>query len=121
MIQLHHTTTLLGAGLALAILILVRRDHLHLSHGAFWIIAAAGAALLGLWPNAIDWLAARFGIAYAPTLLLLVAVMVLLIRSLLGDIAQTRLERQLRRLNQRIALLEAQQEQAAEDPLNEGR
>lgn len=36
MATLQITTTLLGLGLAVVILLLVRRDHLYLLHGLFW-------------------------------------------------------------------------------------
>ncbi|WP_041645746.1 DUF2304 domain-containing protein [Aromatoleum aromaticum] len=111
MTTLNLTTTLLGIGLASVILILVRRDHLHLRHGAFWLTIAAIAALLGTWPALIDRLAVVVGISYPPALLLLVAVIVLLIKALLSDIEKTRIERQIRRLNQRLALYEAEREQ----------
>lgn len=102
------TTTLLGISLASAILVLVRRDHLHLRHGMFWIAVAALAALLGAWPALIDRLAAVAGISYPPALLLLVAVIVLFVKTLQSDIEVTRNERQLRRLNQRLAMYESE-------------
>jgi hypothetical protein len=108
MASLQLTTTLLGAGLALVILVLVRRDHLHLSHGVFWIVVAVLAALLGMWPALLDRVAAIAGIAYPPTFLLLGAIMVLLVKSLLSDILSTRTERQIRRLNQRLAMFESE-------------
>jgi hypothetical protein len=49
------------------------------------------------------------GISYPPAALLLGAVVVLFFKVLIADITHTRLERQVRRLNQRIALLEAMQ------------
>ena len=107
MLSLPLTTTLLGFGLAAVILFLVRRDHLHLSHGVFWIGVAFTAAVLGMWPSAIDRIAVAVGVAYSPTLLLLIAVMVLLLKSLYNDMLVTRFERQIRRLNQRLALFEA--------------
>lgn len=112
MASLQLTTTLLGAGLAVLILVLVRRDHLHLSHGVFWLVTAALAALLGLWPALLDRVAAIAGIGYPPTFLLLGAVIILLVKSLYADIANTRIERQVRRLNQRLAILEADQDAA---------
>jgi hypothetical protein len=42
-------------------------------------------------------------------LLLLVAIVVLVVKALLGDIAMTKVRRDVRRLNQRIALMEAEQ------------
>lgn len=110
MMSLNFTTILLGVGLAIAILALVRRDHLHLSHGVFWISVAGVAAVLGAWPALVDRIAAAVGISYPPALLLLTAVIVLLIKTLLADIQQTRASRQIRRLNQRLAIYEAERE-----------
>ena len=108
MANLQITTSLLGLGLAVLILHLLRRDHIYILHGLFWIIIAALAALLGLWPDLIDRAAGWVGISYPPAALLLGAVVVLFVKSLYADITHTQLERQLRRLNQRIALLDAQ-------------
>lgn len=108
MANLQITTSLLGLGLAIVIMYLLRRDHIYILHGLFWIVVAALAALLGLWPGLIDRIAGWVGISYPPAALLLAAVLVLLVKSLYTDITQTRLERQLRRLNQRIALLDVQ-------------
>jgi hypothetical protein len=108
MMSLKFTTFLMGAALAAVILILVRRDRLHLSHGVSWIAVAVTAALLGAWPTLIDRVATIVGISYPPALLLLAGLIVLLIKSLLADIANTRLERQVRRLNQRLAMVEAE-------------
>jgi hypothetical protein len=103
---LQITTSLIGLGLAALILVLLRRDHLYIHHGLFWIVVAALGALLGLWPGLIDRVAQLVGISYAPAALLLGAVVVLFIKALYADMMQTRLERQLRRLNQRVAMLE---------------
>lgn len=107
MMTLALTTTILGAGLAAAILYLLRQDRLQLRHGVFWLAMAGSAALLAIWPASIDALARVAGISYPPTLLLLGAVIVLLLKGLLSDIEHTRLQRDVRRLNQRIAMLEA--------------
>lgn len=106
MASLQFTTTLLGIGLSAVILFLLRRDHLHPVYALFWLAAAAVAAVLGLWPGSIDTMARLAGISYSPALLLLVAVIVLLVKSLHGDIVNTRMERQVRRLNQRVAIFE---------------
>ncbi|TWO72114.1 DUF2304 domain-containing protein [Caenimonas sedimenti] len=113
MASLQLTTTLLGVGLSAAIVVLLRRDHLHPLYGVFWLSVAGVAALLGLWPGSIDFIARTAGIAYSPALLLLLAVIVLLIKSLHGDIVNTRIERQVRRLNQRVALFELEHNRAA--------
>lgn len=95
-------------GLAVVILYLVRRDHLYLLHGLFWVVVAAVAALLGAWPGLVDAMAKVVGISYSPALLLLLAIMVLFVKVLHADIVNTRMERDVRRLNQRLALLEVE-------------
>lgn len=112
--SLQLTTALLGVGLATLILHLIRRDHLYVMHGLFWVLVAAAAALLGAWPGLIDRLALLLGIAYPPALLLLLATMVLLVKSLHSDMMNTRIERDVRRLNQRLALLEANLDKPAD-------
>lgn len=112
MTPLNLTTALLGASLAIIILVLVRRGHMQLSRGGFWISVAVVALVLGFQPQLIDLAARATGISYAPSLLLLIGVILLLIKALQADLAGTRLERQVRRLNQRLAMYEAECEQA---------
>jgi hypothetical protein len=103
----HLTVIVLGLVLASGILYLVRRDHLYIRQGLFWILIASASLLFGLWPYLIDSLGTALGIAYPPTLLFLVAIVILIFKALFGDIELTRVRRDVRRLNQRIALLEA--------------
>ena len=107
MASLQATTALMGISLAVLILYLIRRDHLYLMHGLFWVAVAGAAAVLGAWPGLIDRLANWTGFSYPPALLLLLACMVLLVKTLHTDMVNTRIERDVRRLNQRLALLEA--------------
>lgn len=109
MLNLQITTSLLGLGLAVLIVHLLRRDHIYILHALFWIAIAGLAALLGLWPGLIDRVAGWIGISYPPAALLLGAVVVLFVKSLYADITHTQLERQVRRLNQRIALMDVQE------------
>ncbi|ABM31545.1 DUF2304 domain-containing protein [Paracidovorax citrulli] len=111
MASLQATTALMGIGLAVLILYLIRRDHLYLMHGLFWVAVAFAAAVLGAWPGLIDRLARLLGISYPPALLLLLANIVLVIKALHSDMVNTRIERDVRRLNQRLALLEADAEE----------
>ena len=113
----HLTVLVIGIGLAISILYLVRRDHLYIRQGVFWILIAAGSLFLGSWPQLIDRVGDLLGVAYPPTLLFLAAIVVLVIRALFGDIAITKLRRDLRRLNQRIALLETEQPARTQDAI----
>ena len=103
----YHTVLVAGFALAGAILYLVRRDHLYIRQGLFWIAAAVVSLGFAIWPSAIDSLGSVLGIAYPPTLLFLAAILVLVVKALFADISVTQLRRDLRRLNQRIAMLEA--------------
>lgn len=104
--QYYLTVLVIAFGLAVTILYLVRRDHIYIRQGFFWILVAAITMLFGIYPETIDVLGGLLGVAYPPTLLFLAAIVVLLMKALLGDIALTKVRRDLRRLNQRIALLE---------------
>jgi hypothetical protein len=104
----YYTVLVTGIALAGGILFLVRRDHLYIRQGLFWIAAALVSLGFAIWPSAIDAIGSHLGIAYPPTLLFLTAILVLVVKVLFADIALTKLRRDLRRLNQRIALIEAQ-------------
>jgi hypothetical protein len=104
--QYYLTVLVIAFGLAVMILYLVRRDHIYIRQGFFWILVAAVSMLFGIAPEIIDVLGGALGVAYPPTLLFLGAIVVLIVKALLGDIALTKVRRDLRRLNQRIALLE---------------
>ena len=112
---MQTTTTLMGFALAVVILYLIRRDQLYLLHGLFWAVVAAVAAVLGAWPGLMDRLAMWTGISYPPALLFLLASAVLLVKALHADMVNTRIERDLRRLNQRVAILQAALEEAQPD------
>jgi hypothetical protein len=102
--EYHLTTGILGAGLAFTIFYLIRRDHLYLGDGIFWIMVALAALIFGFSPTLIDKLAIWVGIAYPPTLLLIVSIAILLIKVLHADILSARMRRDIRRLNQEISM-----------------
>ena len=114
--EYYYAVLVAGIALAAAILYLVRRDHLYIRQGLFWIAAAFVSLAFAIWPSIIDSLGALLGIAYPPTLLFLAAILVLVVKALFADISLTKLRRDLRRLNQRIALLEAEQPVEHEAP-----
>lgn len=101
-------TGTIGLGVAVLIIVLIRKDRLHVNHGLGWILVAAIFALVGLYPRIIDITAQTVGVAYPPMLALTVAVAVLVIKILLMDIERSRLEVRNQRLIQRIAMLEAE-------------
>jgi hypothetical protein len=112
---------IMGIGLAIGILYLVRRDHIYIRQGLFWIFTAFFSLVFGIFPFLIDTIGGTLGVAYPPTLLLLVAIIVLVVKALLGDIALTKVHRDIRRLNQRMALLDVERPTAAplDQPAND--
>jgi hypothetical protein len=102
------TAGLIGLLLASSILFLVRRDHLHGPYAFWWLIVAAATLVLGAAPRLVDKLALYTGIAYPPVLPIIVGLSLILIRLLQLDIERSRQERQIRRLTQKLAILEAE-------------
>jgi hypothetical protein len=100
------TSGLIGVLLAGAILYLVRRDHLHGSYALWWLAVAAAILILGVFPPVIDWLGSVTGINYPPILPIIVGIGMILIRMLKMDIDRSYQERQVRRLTQKLAILE---------------
>lgn len=98
-----------GTLLAFCVLWLIRKDQLYLRDATFWLFSAAASMLFGAFPFLIDHLGGVAGVAYPPALLLALVCMALTIKALLADIALTGLRREVRRLNQRVALIDAEQ------------
>lgn len=100
------TSAVLGIALTAAILFLVRRDHLHGPYALWWFAVAAATFVLGVFPDVVVWLGHLTGIVYAPVLPIIVGVSLILIRLLKLDIDRSNQERRIRRLTQKLAILE---------------
>jgi hypothetical protein len=101
-------TGLIGLSTAITIMFLIRRDHLHVRYGLWWMGAAVAFALLGLFPTIFDRVAHFLGIAYPPVLALILGLIALVLKILVMDIERSRNTIRMQRLVQRIALLEAE-------------
>ena len=100
-------TGIIGIATAATIMILIRRDHLHVRYGLWWMIAAITFSLLGLFPALFDTAAKYLGVAYPPVLALTLGMVILILKILVMDIERSRNAIKLHRLVQRIALLES--------------
>jgi len=100
-------TGTIGLLVACVIILLMRKDRLHVNYGIGWVIVATAFALLGFAPSIIDQIAIYFGVSYPPVLALTLGVAVLVIKILLMDIERSRVELRNQRLIQRMAILEA--------------
>ena len=106
MISAHYTTAAIGISLAVTIFLLLRRDRLHPRHALWWILIASIILFISFNPKFLDNIGVYFGFAYPPMLGAIVALALLLIRTLLQDIEHTRLEVQIRRLAQQLSIYE---------------
>jgi hypothetical protein len=100
------TSAALGVLLAVGILWLVRGDRLHGSYALWWLLVAIGSLVVGFFPRLVDWMGIKLGVNYPPMLLVLVAIMAILLKLLGVDIDVTQRERRMRRLLQKVAILE---------------
>lgn len=107
MITYQITSMMIGVTLAVIILLLVRRDHLHGPYAIWWIGAAATVGVLGFFPRLFDYLAVYLGVRYPPILAIVLGLGLLLLKILTMDLERSRQERLIRRLTQRLAMLEA--------------
>jgi hypothetical protein len=102
------TAALMGLTIGVVILWLVRRARLHGPYAIWWIVVAAGVVLGGIFPRVVDSVGGYLGVSYPPILALVGALGVLLVKVLTMDLERTRQEVALRRLTQRVAILEAE-------------
>lgn len=106
MLSAQLTAMTLGLLLAGTILFLVRRDYLHGPHAVWWLLVAVAALVLGIFPGLVTWLGRMTGIAYAPILPIIIGLSMMLVRLLKLDIDRSQQERKIRRLTQKLAILE---------------
>ena len=113
--SIQITAAVIGIALAGTILLLVRRTHLHGSYALWWFAVAGAILVLGIFPPAIDWLGHVTGIHYPPVIPIIIGIGLILVRLLTMDIGRSRAERQVRRLTQKLAILEQELAQSRRD------
>ena len=96
----------MGLGVATLILLLIRRDRLHVSYGALWVFVALGFALLGFVPGVLDRVAVVLGVGYPPVLGLSLGIILLVVKILIMDIDHSHARMRQQRLAQRLSFLE---------------
>lgn len=108
MAKYQLTSTVIGVFVAVCILWLVRRDHLHGRFALWWLSVAGVIAFLGFFPQVIDWIALRLGISYPPILAVVLGMGFLVLKMITMDIERSRNEIKIHRLAQRLAILEGE-------------
>lgn len=105
---MQFTSGFLGFFFAVAVMYLLRRDHIKISHALFWVLFAAGGLMFGIFPKLSDRIASWFAVSYGPALVLVVAMLALVLRSIITDIQITRIERDIKVLSQKLGLRDAE-------------
>ena len=106
MISYQVTSAVIAFIIAFKIIFLVRRDVLHTKYALWWFIVAVLVLIAGIFPRLIDVIAGWLGISYPPILAIVSGVGLILIKMLSMDIDRSRQEQKIRRLVQKLAILE---------------
>ena len=89
------------------IYISIRKDKLSIKTSFGWFVASIIMLLLSIFPKSIDWIAGKLGIAYAPTLLLTLCIVLLLIQNFNTSKKIYDQQEKLNYLEQEIAILKS--------------
>lgn len=109
MISYRLTSLILGLVIAGVILLLIRKDLLHTKYSLIWFLFSTGIVFFGAFPQVNDWIAVKLlGIHYAPIFFVIVGMCVILIKMLAMDIDRSKLEQNIRKLNEKMAVLEGE-------------
>ena len=96
-----------SGGLLVAVIELVRRGRLTEEYSFIWIVSAAALLVLSLWRNLLDLAASALGVHYPPAVLLLVLTFFVVIVSLYFSVVVSRHRKEIEKLVEEVALLEA--------------
>jgi hypothetical protein len=108
-------------GIFVGIVDLIRRRMLKEQYAILWLISAIVLLILSVWRQLLDKIAQLLGIAYAPSLLFLVAFVFLLLIVLHFSVIISNLSEKNKRLSQEIAILKTIFEQYTKGEKNEYR
>jgi hypothetical protein len=112
LLSYQWTTAIIGLMIALVIFFLIRRDILHVKRSLWWIGVAVLIIIMGFFPLSIAQFGVLLGVNYPPILILTIGMGFILIKILSMDLERSRHERMLRRLTQKIAIIESFQKEA---------
>ena len=98
-------------GIFVGIVDLIRRRMLKEQYAILWLISAIVLLILSVWRQLLDRIAYVLGVAYAPSLLFLVAFVFLLLIVLHFSVIISNLSEKNKRLSQEVAILKTMFEQ----------
>jgi hypothetical protein len=115
LLSYQWTTAIIGLMIAMVIFFLIRRDILHVKRSLWWVGIAILIVVMGFFPLQIAQFGVLLGVNYPPVLILTIGMGFILIKILSMDMERSKHERMLRRLNQKIAMIEGLQKEANTD------
>ncbi len=123
----HIMLAILVAMAIFVIIRLVRRRHLKAKYSLLWLTLGGFMVVIAAVPGLLDWTAARLGIYYQPTLLILLGLALLLLIVMHFSYELSRMENRVRTLAEesailrhRLSVLERQNETSADRPADSG-
>lgn len=94
-----------GLILICAVIKMVVKKRMTETQSVLWLFTGVVAIILGIFPEIIKWIAAVLGIWYAPSILLLVACVVLLLIVFVNTIAISKITTEIQELALQVTLL----------------
>ena len=101
----HIALAVLVALAIFVIIRLVRRRHLKAKYSLLWLTLGGFMVVIAAVPGLLDWTAARLGIYYQPTLLILLGLALLLLIVMHFSYELSRMENRVRTLAEEAAIL----------------
>ena len=86
MASYQYFSALVAVVLFCLVVVLIRKDAIHMGSAVRWFVIASVALVFGVNPTLVDQLAGYLGISYGPILPLLLVSVFLLVKALLADI-----------------------------------
>ncbi len=97
---------IIGAGLFLVIIEMVRRRRLAEEYSFLWLLTGLGIVVLVLWYDLLEWLTRFIGAVASTTTLFIFGFIFLILINLHYSVKITKLSKQLKALSQKIAISE---------------
>lgn len=110
MINYTTTTATLGIVTVFSILYLIRKHSLYVRYTFWWITICMAILIFSIFPQLSGRIVGFLGISYPPTFFFFGAILMLFVKNLFMDIDRSKQEVRIRRLIQRLAMLEAELE-----------
>lgn len=107
MINYTFATAFFGIATVVFILFLIKKHSFYVRYTFWWISICAAILLFSIFPKLSDIIVGSFGISYPPSFFFFAAILMLFVKILFMDIERSKQEIRIRRLVQRLGMVEA--------------